>query len=68
MRMPLGSIPILAGLLLFPALVSAQQGVIVARATDAATARPLPLVQVRVTGPGTSLSQRAPENTARLTW
>ena len=54
MRMPLGSISILAVLLFFPIVVSAQQGVIVARATDAATARPLPLVQVRVTAPGTS--------------
>jgi outer membrane receptor for ferrienterochelin and colicins len=54
MRTSFCSIPVLAVLLLLPAVAAAQQGVIVARATDAATARPLPLVQVSVVGGGTS--------------
>jgi len=50
MRTLFGSIAVLALLVAYPAAGIAQQGVIVARATDPATARPLPLVQVSVVG------------------
>ncbi|HSR42092.1 MAG TPA: TonB-dependent receptor, partial [Longimicrobiales bacterium] len=53
MRDRCSSFLVLSTFVLWPGLLQAQQGVIVARANDAATARPLPTVQVSVTGGGT---------------